>query len=104
MLPRSFQLGPGDVPVRPALPGDHAQILPKFLHGRSAEVPIAIIDLVDDKTRFKHNDVRDHRIVLRISVLGDVQLLLNDAARIGEERPVRADTAPILVGLGDIVG
>jgi hypothetical protein len=39
-----------------------------------------------------------------ISVLGDVEILLNNAPRIREERPMRADTHAILVGLREIVG
>src|SRR5271163_2178925 len=44
LLPGRFELGRSDVPIRPALPGDGAQILAEFLHGWAAEEPIAVID------------------------------------------------------------
>src|SRR5271155_2299322 len=37
------------------------------------------------------------------SVFGDVEILLNKAPRICKERPIRADTAAIFVGLRDAV-
>jgi hypothetical protein len=40
----------------------------------------------------------------RISVFGDVEILLDDARRVGEERPVGADSAAIFVRLSNIVG
>jgi hypothetical protein len=48
--------------------------------------------------------MRDHGIVEGIGVFGDVEILLDRAARIGQERPVRADAAAIFVGLADVVG
>jgi len=48
--------------------------------------------------------VRDHRIVDRIGVFGDVEIFLNNTPRIGEERPVGADSGAVFVRLGDIVG
>ena len=40
----------------------------------------------------------------RIGVFGDVEIFLHDTPGVGEERPVGADSAAILIGLGDIVG
>jgi hypothetical protein len=48
--------------------------------------------------------VRDHGIVSRVGVFGDVEIFLYHTSRIGEESPVSADSAAIFVGLGDIVG
>ena len=39
--------------------------------------PIAIVDLEYNETRFENDDMRDHRIVLGVRVLGDVEILLN---------------------------
>jgi hypothetical protein len=46
----------------------------------------------------------DHRIVERIGVFGDVEIFLDDAPHVREERPVGADAAAILVRLRDVVG
>jgi hypothetical protein len=35
--------------------------------------------------------VRDHRVVLGIDVLLDLEILLDDPLRVGEERPLGAD-------------
>ena len=59
---------------------------------------------MNDKTGLQHDHVRDHGIVDGIGVFGDVEILLNNAPRVGEKRPVRAYSAAIFVGLGDIVG
>jgi hypothetical protein len=40
----------------------------------------------------------------RIGVFGDVEVLLNDAPRVGEKGPVRAYSAAIFVRLRDVVG
>ena len=39
-----------------------------------------------------------------IGVFGDVEVLLDDAPRVGEKRPVGADAAAVFVGLGEVVG
>ncbi len=48
--------------------------------------------------------MRDHGIVERIGVFGDVEVFLDFAPRVGEERPVGTDSAAIFVRLGDVVG
>jgi hypothetical protein len=40
----------------------------------------------------------------RVSVFRDVQIFLDDAPGVGEERPVSTDSGAIFVRLGDIVG
>jgi hypothetical protein len=39
-----------------------------------------------------------------ISVFGDVEIFLDDTPRVGEERPVAANSAAIFIRLSDIVG
>ena len=40
----------------------------------------------------------------RIRVFGDVEILLVDTPRVGEERPVGTDSTAIFVRLSDVVG
>jgi hypothetical protein len=80
-----------DVPVRTAALQHRAQVEAQLLDGRPAEKPLAVVDLVDTQTGFEHHRVRDHRIVRRIRVLRDVEILLHLASGIRKERPVRAD-------------
>ena len=82
-FPSGFQFGPGDVPVRKALPQHSTQVLPKLFDGRSAKKPVAVIDLEYNETWFEDDDMRDHRIVLGVRVLGDVEILLNLSSRVG---------------------
>jgi hypothetical protein len=104
LLPRRSEFRSRDVPVWPALLKNRAQVLAKILYRRSAEKPVAVIDLVNDKTGLKNNHMRDHRIVDWVCVFGNIEIFLNHATRVGEERPVRAHATPIFVGLTDIVG
>jgi len=46
----------------------------------------------------------DHRIVDRVSILGDIEIFLNNTPRVGEEGPVGANSTAILIRLSDIVG
>src|SRR5258708_4753742 len=46
----------------------------------------------------------DHGIVEGIGVFGDVEIFLDDTPHVGEEGPVGADAAAILIRLGDVVG
>ena len=48
--------------------------------------------------------MRDHWIVERIGVFGDVEVFLDLTPRVGEERPMGADSCAIFIRLGDIVG
>jgi hypothetical protein len=48
--------------------------------------------------------VRDHRIVGRICVFGDVEILLHDTPRVLKEGPVSADAATVFVRLDDVAG
>src|SRR5437870_1495070 len=82
-FPSGFQFGLSNVPVRTALPQHNTQVLPKLFDGRSAKKPVAVIDLEYNQTWFEDDDMRDHRIVLGVRVLGDIEVLLNLASRIG---------------------
>src|SRR5437870_13563688 len=95
--PGSFQFGTGNVPVRTAFLQYSTQVLPKLFDGRSAKKPVAVVDLEYNETRFEDDDVRNHRIVLRVRVLGDVEILLDLSSRIGQEGPMSADAVAVLV-------
>src|SRR3712207_7572154 len=71
--PRRLQFGRADVPVGPALLEDGTQVLAQLFHRRAAEEPVAHVDLVDDQAGLEHERVRDHGIVGRIGVFGDVR-------------------------------
>src|SRR3984893_7734797 len=104
LLPRRFEFGRCDVPVRPALSNYGAEVLPELLHSGPAEEPVAVVDLVDDKTGLEDNHVGDHGIVDGVGVLGDVEILLDNATRIGEEGPVCTNSRAIFTRLEDRVG
>src|SRR5260370_9239890 len=82
-FPSGFQFRTGDVPVRTALLQHSTQVLPKLFEGRSAKKPVAVIDLEYDKTGFEDDHIWNHRIVLGVRILGNVEVLLNMASRIG---------------------
>ena len=104
LLPRSFEFRGGDVPVRPAFSRNGSEVLAELFHGRPPEKPIAVIDLVNDQTRLENNRVRNHGIVRRIRIFGDVEIFLDLSRRVRQEGPVRADPAPVFVCLGDVIG
>jgi len=83
LFPSGFQFGAGNVPVWTTFPQHSTQVLPKLFAGRSAKKPLATINLEYNETRFEDDDMRDHRVVLGVRVLGDVEVLLNLASRIG---------------------
>ena len=82
-FPSGFQFGPSDIPIRSTFLRHVAQVLPKLFDGRTTEKPIAAVNLEYDESRFEDDDMRDHRIVLGVRVLGDVEILLNLSPRIG---------------------
>src|SRR5712664_2777961 len=103
LLPGSLQLRLTGVPVGPAALQDGAQVVAQLFDGGPAEEPVAHVDLVDAQARLEHERVRDHRVVVRVGVLGDVEVLLHLATWIGEEGPARADAGAELVRLGQAV-
>ena len=104
LLPRRFEFVCCDVPVRPAFLGNGTEVLAEIFQSGPAEEPVAVIDLINDKTGLEDNHEGDHGIVDRISVFGDIEIFLDDTPRVGEERPVGTDSAAIFTRLGDIVG
>src|SRR5690242_12595206 len=46
----------------------------------------------------------NHLDVVRVGALDDLQVLLHNPARVGQERPLHANAGPILVGLQRIAG
>src|SRR6202011_4054425 len=104
VLPSGFQFRPGDVPVRTALHQHNTQVLPKLLDGRPAKKPVAVIDLEYNETWFEDDDMRDHRIMLGVRVLGDVEVLLNLASRIGQKGPMSADAGAVFIRRKHVVG
>ncbi len=83
VFPSDFQVGLSNIPVRTAFLQHSTQVLPKLFDGRSAKKPVAIVDPEYNETRFEDDDMRDHRIVLGVRVLRDVEILLNLSSRIG---------------------
>ena len=103
-LPRRFEFGRCDVPVRPAFLGDSSQVLAEIFHSGSAPEPVAVIDLVNDKAGLEDNHVRDHGIIDWIRVFGYIEVLLDNTTCVGEERPVVTHSAAIFTSLSDVVG
>ena len=57
-----------------------------------------------DEPGLEHERVRDHRVVVGVGVLLDVEVLLDDRARVLEERPLRADRRAELLARVVLVG
>src|SRR5262249_39919025 len=64
-----------DVPVGAAALQDGAEVEAQLLDGRTAEEPVAVVDLVDAQARLEHERVRNHGVVRGIGVLRDVEVL-----------------------------
>src|SRR3954454_16195623 len=47
--------------------------------------------------------MRDHGIMRRVRIFGDVEILLHDAPRVGKKDPMSANASAILVCLNDVV-
>ena len=76
----------------------------EIFHSRPAKEPVAVVDLVNDQTRLKDNDVWDHGIMSRVGAFGDIQIFLDHATRVGKERPVGADSSAEFTSFRDVVG
>src|SRR5947209_18638936 len=76
-IPRFVQPGSAEIPVRADLARGGTQVLPQLREGRPAPEPVAVVDAVDDESRLEHQRVRNHRVVRRIGVLLDVEVLLH---------------------------
>src|SRR5258708_4552433 len=104
LLPRRFEFGRRDVPVRPAFLEDRTQVLAEFFQSGPSEEPIAHVDLINDELGLEDDDVGDHGIVERVGVFGNVAIFLDGTPQVREGRPVGADAGAILIRLGDVVG
>src|SRR5712671_4049319 len=104
LFPVGLEFRRRDVPVRTPFPQHHTQVLSKLFDRRSAKKPVAVVDLEHQKTGFEDNDMRNHGIVLRVRVLGDVEILLDLASRIGQERPMSAHACAVLIRRQHVVG
>src|SRR5580704_12797971 len=103
-FPSDFQFGISDVPVRTAFLQHGAQVLSKLFDGRSTKKPVAVVDLEYYEARFEDDDMRDHRIVFGVRVLGDVEILLNLTSRIGQKGPMSAYAGAVLIRRKHVVG
>jgi hypothetical protein len=90
-IPRLAKTGGAQVPIRSDLAHHGPQAVPEVHDRRTAPEPVAIVDAMDHEPRFEHEGVPNHRVVLRIGVLLNVEVLLHLAARVGEEGPLGAD-------------
>ena len=79
------------------------QIVSKFFDSGTTKVPIAVVDFEYGESRFEDDGMRDHRIVRRICVLCDFEILLNYAGRIGQKRPMRTDARTVLICRSQVV-
>src|ERR687892_2157974 len=94
----------GQVPVGTDLLEQLPEVPAEILHRRSAPVPIAVVHPEDPQARLQDQGERDHRVVVGIGVLLDVEVLLDLPAWVGEERPLRPERVAELVGLHEVVG
>src|SRR6478735_3005141 len=76
-----------EIPIRPNLARHSAKVLAEVLDRGSTPEPVAVIDAVDDEAGLEHQRVRNHRVMLRVGVFLDVEVLLDGALWVGEERP-----------------
>src|SRR5215207_9983550 len=103
-VPRLAETGAAEVPVGADVGADRAQLVPEVIDRRAPPEPVAVVDAVDHEPRFEHERVRDHRVVLAVGVLLDVEVLLDDARRVGEEGPLGSDRGAELLERVMLVG
>src|SRR5215218_8299221 len=90
-VPGLAEGGNAEVPVGADVGADGAQVVPEVIDRGAPPEPVAVVEAMDDEPWLEHERVRDHRVVLGVGVLLDVEVLLDDPPRVGEERPLRAD-------------
>ena len=90
-IPRLAERWFAQVPVWADFLSHGTQVVPKIENRRTTPEPVAVIDAVDYETRLEYERMRDHRIVLRVGVLLNLEVLLNLPLRIGEEGPLGSD-------------
>src|SRR5215467_323751 len=77
-----------EIPIRSNLPCYGTEVVPEVIDRRTSPEPIAVVEAVDLQAWFENECVRDHRVVVGIGVLLDVEVLLNLPFRVGEEGPL----------------
>src|SRR5262245_54036078 len=87
-VPLGAQLGRVNLPIRANPACDRAEILVQLTRRRPSPIPVAVVNLVDLQTWLQHECVRYHRIVVWISILLNVEILLDEALFVVEEWPV----------------
>src|SRR5580704_14952735 len=80
-IPCLAESGSTQIPVWADFTRYGTQIVPKIDDRRTSPEPVAVIDAVDHKARLEHERMRDHRIVLGVGVLLDVEILLHHSVR-----------------------
>src|SRR5215217_1073863 len=75
-VPGLPEAGGAEVEVGADLAADGPQVMPEVDHRRTPPEPVAVVDAVDDQPGLEHQRVRDHRVVLGVGVLLDVEVLL----------------------------
>ena len=101
-IPVGPHLGIAEVPVGPDAACHRAEVLPQFVGRGPSPEPVAVVDRVHLEPRLEHQRVRDHRIVVGIGVLLDVEVLLHDATRVREEQPLCTQGVPPFVRLQEV--
>src|ERR1700675_5128190 len=93
-----------DIPIGSAFSENYTQILAEVFDCGSAREPVAVVDLVNDKAGLQHDCVWNHRIMQGVRVFGNIEVFLNYTPGVGQERPVRANSATKFISLNNIVG
>ena len=103
-VPRLAQSRRAQVPIRADLTRRCAQVLPQIVDRRPPPVPVAVIDAVNDQSRLEHERVRNHRIVLGVGVLRDVEVFLDRPFGIREKGPLGANRGSKLLKRVVVIG
>src|SRR5580692_506663 len=87
-IPCLAESGFAQIPVWADFARHGAQVVPKIDDRRTPPEPVAVIDAVDHAARLEHERMRDHRIILGVGVLLDVEVFLNGSVGVRKECPL----------------
>jgi hypothetical protein len=104
LLPRCSEFRRRDIRVRPAFLENRTQVLAEIFQSGTAEEPVAVVHRIYNKARLEGRSHAESWDYERDRCIDDVEIFLHNTPRIGEERPVGADSAAIFISSGDIVG